>query len=97
MVRSASLFLAPFASQMSLAHSIRSLTAGYFIPKGTVVLPNHWAIHLDPEVYPEPEKFNPDRFIKDGKLVGTKYSDVGHHGYGFGRRCVPTSLVRDRK
>ncbi|BGP35857.1 hypothetical protein JCM10296v2_007709 [Rhodotorula toruloides] len=69
---------------------------GYFIPKGIIVLPKHWAIHLDPEVYPEPEKFNPDRSIKDGKLVGTKYSDVGHHGYGFGRRVCPGKHIADR-
>ena len=53
------------------------------IPKGSTVLANHWSIHMDPDVYPEPETFNPDRFVKNGKLVGTKYSEKGHHGFGF--------------
>ncbi|SCZ89951.1 BZ3500_MvSof-1268-A1-R1_Chr1-3g01685 [Microbotryum saponariae] len=69
---------------------------GYFIPKGTTVLANHWAIHLDPEVYPEPNVFNPDRFIVDDKLVGTKYAERGHHAYGFGRRICPGMHIADR-
>ncbi|KAM0753795.1 putative O-methylsterigmatocystin oxidoreductase [Meredithblackwellia eburnea MCA 4105] len=69
---------------------------GYFIPKGTAVVANHWAIHLDPELYPEPETFNPDRFIKDDQLVGTKYSERGHHAYGFGRRICPGQHIADR-
>ncbi|KAK4703373.1 hypothetical protein P7C70_g2845, partial [Phenoliferia sp. Uapishka_3] len=69
---------------------------GYFIPKGTAVVANHWAIHLDPELYPEPKVFNPDRFIEDGQLVGTKYSERGHFGFGFGRRICPGLHIADR-
>ncbi|BGP58554.1 hypothetical protein JCM8202_001218 [Rhodotorula sphaerocarpa] len=69
---------------------------GYFIPKGTVVLANHWAIHMDPELYPEPQLYKPERFIQDGKLVGTKYSELGHHGYGFGRRICPGKHIAER-
>ena len=32
---------------------------GYFIPKGCVVMINWWALHYDPEYYPEPEKVFP--------------------------------------
>jgi hypothetical protein len=63
--------------------------AGYHIPAGTTLIPNHWSIHLDPKLYPDPETCNPDRFIRDGKLVGTAQSDRGHHSYGFGRRICP--------
>ncbi|KAF7374549.1 O-methylsterigmatocystin oxidoreductase [Mycena sanguinolenta] len=42
---------------------------GYFIPKGTTVFSNIWAMTRDESIYPEPEKFNPDRFFTaDGKL-----------------------------
>ncbi|KAI9058130.1 cytochrome P450 [Trametes sanguinea] len=41
---------------------------GYFIPAGTAVVPNVWAILHDPQYYPDPNSFNPDRFIRDGKL-----------------------------
>lgn len=34
---------------------------GYFIPKGSVVMINWWALHYDPEYYPEPEKVIPSQ------------------------------------
>ncbi|BGP43937.1 hypothetical protein JCM10449v2_007994 [Rhodotorula kratochvilovae] len=70
---------------------------GYFIPKGTIVLANHWAIHLDPELYPDPTSFMPERFISpSGELIGTKFSEAGHHAYGFGRRICPGKHIADR-
>ncbi|KAL2050798.1 hypothetical protein ABVK25_008859 [Lepraria finkii] len=54
---------------------------GYHIPKGAVVLGNHWAIHLDPDVYEKPMDFNPERWIE--------HPDLPLAGFGFGRRkCV---------
>jgi len=41
---------------------------GYFIPAGATVLQNVWAIGRDSNLYPDPEAFNPDRFLKDEKL-----------------------------
>jgi len=69
---------------------------GYFIPKGSTVLGCHWSIHNDPEVYPNPEKYIPERFIKDGGLIGTKYSERGHHAFGFGRRVCPGQHIAER-
>lgn len=39
----------------------------------------------DETVYPKPFEFNPDRFIKDGKL-NPEVKDPGHAAFGFGRR-----------
>ncbi|KAK7694473.1 hypothetical protein QCA50_001659 [Cerrena zonata] len=69
---------------------------GHFIPKGTICIPNQWAMNKDTDVYgPDAEQYNPGRHIdKNGDLycpfVDTH--DEGsfcHVGYGFGRRiCV---------
>ncbi|OCH88028.1 cytochrome P450 [Obba rivulosa] len=58
---------------------------GYFIPKGSVVILNQWAILHNPDDYPEPEVFDPDRFIKNGELNPDK-RDADTAAFGFGRR-----------
>ena len=39
----------------------------------------------DPVMYPEPEKFMPERFIKDGAFDCSK-NDPSRAAFGFGRR-----------
>lgn len=51
---------------------------GYRIPKGTMIMGNHWAIHMDPTVYKDPQDFNPDRWIEN--------PDLPLVAFGFGRR-----------
>ncbi|KAL2836652.1 cytochrome P450 [Aspergillus pseudodeflectus] len=36
---------------------------GCFFPKGTTVHANQWAIHRDPELYPDGDTFIPDRWL----------------------------------
>lgn len=38
---------------------------GYLLPKGSLVFISPWAIHRLPEFWPEPEKFDPDRWLTD--------------------------------
>jgi cytochrome P450 len=66
---------------------------GYFIPKGSTVVPNIWAMLRDPEIYPEPNSFKPERFFKDGKLHGEP--STSNIGYGFGRRICPGRYTAD--
>ena len=33
------------------------------IPPGTPILVDGWGVHHDPELYPEPERFRPERFL----------------------------------
>lgn len=43
---------------------------GYFIPKNTMLLPSLYSAHRDQTLWPEPEKFVPERFLDaEGKLV----------------------------
>ncbi|GAB1206314.1 hypothetical protein APSETT445_004999 [Aspergillus pseudonomiae] len=35
---------------------------GYYIPQGTIMLGNSWAIIMNPTYYPNPDQFNPLRF-----------------------------------
>ncbi|EJF63527.1 cytochrome P450 [Dichomitus squalens LYAD-421 SS1] len=63
---------------------------GYFIPAGTVVFPNSWQVAIlhDPEMYPQPERFIPERFLKEGKL-DPDIRDPATVAFGFGRRICP--------
>ncbi|KAG2066656.1 cytochrome P450 [Suillus decipiens] len=63
------------------------------IPAGTTVFGNHWAICRDPEVYPEPEAFKPQRWIND---QGVLRDDLTNFLYGFGRRVCPGQHVANR-
>ena len=60
---------------------------GYFIPKGSAVIANLYAFSRDESVYPEPETFNPERFLKDGKIDPT-VRDPNSFVFGYGRRYV---------
>ncbi|KAI0753216.1 cytochrome P450 [Daedaleopsis nitida] len=61
---------------------------GYRIPRGTVTIQNPWAYSRDPAVYPEPDQFMPERFLKDGRLhLGER--DPGAFVFGYGRRICP--------
>ncbi|KAF7346363.1 Cytochrome p450 [Mycena sanguinolenta] len=68
------------------ASSADDIYHGYFIPKGTTMISNIWAMTRDESIYLEPERFNPDRFFTvDGRLN----DDDTILTFGFGRRiCV---------
>ncbi|XP_054715394.1 cytochrome P450 18a1-like [Uloborus diversus] len=64
---------------------------GYFIPKDSHVLPNLWAIHMDPELWDRPEEFRPERFLVNGRVVKPSF----FMPFSVGRRmCVGDNLTR---
>ncbi|PPQ76076.1 hypothetical protein CVT26_004597 [Gymnopilus dilepis] len=80
---------------MAVAHALTEddYYKGYFIPKGTMVLPNIWAMTRDENLYPEPEKFKPERFLD---ASGNLNNDSRVLAYGFGRRiCVGKHIGSD--
>jgi cytochrome P450 len=69
---------------------------GWHFPAGTPVLGNSWAINLNEKYYPEPQTFNPARFLNfhDFRvaldLKGEAHpSKFGHSSFGWGRRICP--------
>lgn len=43
---------------------------GYTIPKGSVIVPNLWSVHRDPNIWEKPDEFLPSRFLdENGQLI----------------------------
>ncbi|KAF7366196.1 putative cytochrome P450 [Mycena venus] len=65
---------------------------GYVIPPGTMIIVNLWGIFQDPELYEDPEKFFPDRYLitENGTKPGVDASALRHNlPFGHGRRICP--------
>ncbi|XP_067037448.1 cytochrome P450 3A8-like [Acropora muricata] len=59
---------------------------GVNIPKGMPIMIPVYAIHHDPKIWPEPEKFNPERFTEAEKANRHPYTFMP---FGYGpRNCV---------
>ncbi|KAI0349583.1 cytochrome P450 [Trametes cingulata] len=65
----------------------------YVIPAGTEVLGCHWAISRDPDVYPDPDAFKPERWLDE---KGKMRDDLKFYNWGFGRRICPGIHVAER-
>jgi len=69
---------------------------GYRIPKGTTILPNVWAVLHDENIYPEPLRFNPWRYLKPEENRKLGINPCPEQAFGFGRRqCPGSSLAVD--
>ncbi|KAF9002128.1 putative O-methylsterigmatocystin oxidoreductase [Cyathus striatus] len=65
---------------------------GTFIPKGTVIIANVFAILRDESIYADPDSFNPSRYLPKPEGNAEPYP-VGH--FGFGRRICPGLYLAD--
>ncbi|KZM28240.1 uncharacterized protein EKO05_0011054 [Ascochyta rabiei] len=74
---------------------------GYFIPKGTRILPLDYAFLRNPVKYPDPESYRPERWLESGwpTFQGplTKFPTItGMSSFGWGQRqCLGMSITRD--
>ena len=65
----------------------------YTIPKGTQVFQNMTSVHFDPELFPDPHRFDPTRHLatEDGRFVPSPH--VLPFGTGR-RRCLGEVLAK---
>lgn len=69
-----------------------------FLPKGSTVVLNVWAMHHDSTTWKDPEHFVPERFESYSSLASTyaasgKWDERDHYGYGAGRRICPGEFI----
>ncbi|CAK8533659.1 unnamed protein product [Lathyrus sativus] len=62
---------------------------GYHVKKGTRLITNLWKIHTDPNVWPNPLEFKPERFLTTHKDVDVKGKHFELLPFGSGRRMCP--------
>ncbi|CAL1286967.1 unnamed protein product [Larinioides sclopetarius] len=73
------LFISRFCNQ---DHQVGSIT----IPEGATVIVPIWDIHHDPDLWPDPWNFDPDRFSPENK---TSLNSMAYMPFGVGRRnCI---------
>jgi cytochrome P450 len=63
----------------------------YFLPARTTVLISQFITHRDPRFFPDPLRFDPDRFTPEGKARRTKFT---YFPFGAGaRQCIGESFA----
>lgn len=66
---------------------------GYIFRKDSVFYPVIHAVHTDSNIYPDADKFVPERFFGDERTmqasVNCKPGERDHFNFGFGRRICP--------
>lgn len=64
---------------------------GYTIPRGTVVLLSPYLLHHDARFFPEPERFDPDRWLPDQQRSRPRFA---YFPFGGGNRvCIGESFA----
>ena len=86
---------------LGLPHATSKQTelSGAVIPEGTMVLTNLFALHHDEELWEDPWKFTPERFLDDqGQLLPPDHKNRQHvMAFGAGpRMCLGSNLALNR-
>ncbi|KAF9230689.1 cytochrome P450, partial [Melanogaster broomeanus] len=64
----------------------------YCIPANATVSGNHWCVSRDPEMFPDPETFDINRWIDQAGNL----NDLKAYSFGFGRRICPGLNLANR-
>lgn len=67
------------------------LPSGVLLPAGTRVFLSPWSMHRNPRWYPDPNRFDPDRFLPEAKQARPAFSYIPFGGGG--RRCLGESFA----
>ncbi|CAH1422164.1 unnamed protein product [Lactuca virosa] len=79
------------AGPLSVPHESMEdcIVSGYNIPKGTRLLLNLWKMHRDPNIWSDPDEFQPERFLTSHKDIDVKGKHFELLPFGSGRRMCP--------
>jgi cytochrome P450 len=74
------------------------VVAGVEVPAGTLVLLSPWLLHRRPDRWPDPDRFDPQRFLggasRPGDLAGPAAVEAGYLPFGAGPRlCIGRDLA----
>ncbi|KAM7200693.1 Cytochrome P450 monooxygenase sdnH [Naviculisporaceae sp. PSN 640] len=75
-----------FRRKARIATDIDLTYGGYVIPKGTPVSLSPYTMHMDPEVFPEPTKFKPERWL--GKDIDPRMNRNLNPFLAGSRNCI---------
>ncbi|KAI9262143.1 cytochrome P450 [Phascolomyces articulosus] len=66
---------------------------GYYIPKDSTIISSMYSMHRNPAVFPNPDKFDPERFMSNTKSMyaaaNGPLENRDHYNFGWGRRLCP--------
>jgi len=84
---------------LGLPHSTSSedVYDGFFIPKGTIILPNAWLMVREDSRWTNPDVFYPSRHLTaSGDLASASTTEIsGSAAFGFGRRKCPGRFMAE--
>jgi len=63
--------------------TVSDVYEGYLIPAGSTVIPNAWGMMHNPAVFPEPDRFHPERWLSPDAPA------FPNQAFGFGARQCP--------
>ncbi|KAI1744896.1 cytochrome P450 [Xylaria scruposa] len=63
--------------------------SGYWLPGGSTVTTQTWSLHRDPEIFPDPDRFNPSRWENPTKAMKDSMMPFG----GGSRICIGMHLA----